>query len=33
MQCQILTSNLQQQVENFDSYGLTIKTIDGYQGG
>ena len=33
MQCQVMTQSFQRTVENFDQYGLTIKTIDGYQGG
>ena len=33
MQCQVMTQSFQSIVENFDQYGLTIKTIDGYQGG
>lgn len=33
MQCQVMTQSLESTVENFYQYGLTIKTIDGYQGG
>lgn len=33
MQCKLLIGNLEKMVPNFAQYGLTVKTIDGYQGG
>jgi len=33
MQCQALIHNLNQLVPNFETTGLSVKTIDGYQGG